>query len=682
MESHSSQFIYQPLPPIAPVGKTPPFTRLFLFNSGQANEPLRGTLVIHALDPSYASIPPYEALSYVWGSGSAQTPIYINDCPIVIKPNLDAALRSLRPPTQARLLWVDALCIDQSNADERSRQVGYMRLVYKHATRVIVWLGSWTPGVEMAFELAERLAHMRDSCGADKDTLQKAVVELAVGAPEAFHHLDQLFDRPYFIRNWCIQEVVASRRAIAKCEGLEMNFFDLISTAPYVAMKRDQILVGMPFEFWNMIFLLQHPSSGSRGGAVEGSLGNLTLLLASSRDFKVTDPRDKVFSLLGISDEGLDPSLALTQIMSTSGTNTVLSLYRRAASSIARHINDLGPGLDILRHKALQPNYNKDVVEVYRDLTRFLIRKSPRVLSVLAHVQHTDDPAQSYFPSWVPKWFQPRQCSVLDVGCFLAGFCDGHFRYFAEVEDMPLSKEPMQPNYLRLRGFHVDKVKSVSEILEYSLTGPFPFQDLWNQMFSFPINQSPMPLYHDKAPLVMAFCATLLATPLGAAMGDISQLMGETQGLTKEKFIRQGEADAAVFLLSKILVDDTIPIACGPEKLNLLDYLCSLVTMELGEAGADAERFERGARSVCFHRRFYVTEKGYLGIGPRMMSPGDEVCVLFGGRVPFILRRMPDHHLFIGDTYINDDDVMWGKITEGIKHHKKSDIPSFLYEMR
>ncbi|EEH18866.2 hypothetical protein PABG_01185 [Paracoccidioides brasiliensis Pb03] len=161
--------------------------------------------------PSYASIPPYEALSYVWGSGLAQTPIYINDRPIVIKPNLDAALQSLRLPTQARLLWVDALCIDQSNADERSRQVGYMRLVYKHATQVIVWLGSWTSGAEMAFELAERLAHMRDSCGADKDTLQKAVVELAIGAPEAFHHLDQLFDRPYFIRNWCIQEVVASK---------------------------------------------------------------------------------------------------------------------------------------------------------------------------------------------------------------------------------------------------------------------------------------------------------------------------------------------------------------------------------------------------------------------------------------------------------------------------------------
>ncbi|KKZ65881.1 hypothetical protein EMCG_08386 [[Emmonsia] crescens] len=676
------QYVYQPLPSIPSVGKTPPFTRLLLLSSGQPNEPLRGSLVIHALDHDFAPIPSYESLSYVWGTETEQTSIYIDGRPIAIKPNLGSALRSLRLPTQARWLWVDALCIDQSNTDERSRQVRYMRFVYKHATRVVVWLGCWTPAVEMAFELAERLAVVRERCGADKVALQQAVVELAVGAPEAFHHLDQLFDRPYFIRNWCVQEVVASKWAIAKCEGLEINFFDLIATAAYMSAKRDQVLLGMPFEFWNMIFLLRQPSSGFRGGAVEGSLGSLTLLLASTRDFKVTDPRDKVFSILGISDEGLEPATAFTQTMSSSDHNPTLALYRRFAIGVAKRINSLGPDLDVLRHKALRPDYNKNLLEVYRDLTRFLIRKPPRVLTVLAHVQHTDDPDQSDFPSWVPKWFQPRQCSILDVGCFLAGFCDGHFSYFAEAEDMPLSKEPLRPNSLQLRGFHVDRVKSVSEVLEYSLSGSFPFQDLWAQMFSFPINQAQMPLYHDKTPLVMAFCATLLAAPLGAAIGDLDLLMGDKKGLTKERFIRQGEADAAVYLLSKILIADNISITYGPQGQNLLDQLCSLATMDAGEGGADADRFERGARSICFHRRFYVTEKGYLGIGPRMMRPGDEVCVLFGGRVPFILRRMLDHHLLIGDTYIHERAVMWGEITEGIKRRGRADIPVFLYEMR
>ncbi|KAL2366080.1 hypothetical protein RJZ56_000920 [Blastomyces dermatitidis] len=680
MESYS-QYIYQPLPPIAPVGKTPPFTRLLLLSSGQQNEPLCGSLIIHALDPDFAPILTYEALSYVWGTETEQTSIYIDGRPIAIKPNLDAALRNLRLPTQARRLWVDALCIDQSNIEERSRQVRYMRFMYKHATRVVVWLGSWTPGVEMAFELAERLAVIRERCGTDKVALQNAVVEVAMGAPEAFHHLDQLFDQPYFIRNWCIQEVVASKWAIAMCEGLETNFFDIIATAPYMSLKRDQML-GMPSEFWNMIFMLRQPSSGFRGGAVEGSLGSLTLLLATTRDFKVTDPRDKVFSILGISDEGLEPATAFTQTMSSSDHNPALMLYRRFAIGVSKRINNLGPDVDVLRPKALRPDYSKNLLEVYRDLTRFLIRKSPRVLNVLAHVQHTEDPAQSDFPSWVPKWYQPRQCSVFDVGCFLAGFCDGHFRYFAEAEDMPLSKEPLRPNSLQLRGFHVDRVKSVSEVLEYSLTGPFPFQDLWGQVFSFPIDQAEMPLYYDKTPLVMAFCATLLAAPLGASMGNLELLTGDTKGLTKERFMRQGEADAAVYLLSKIFTSDKVSIKYGPQGQNLLDHLCSLATIDVGESGADAERFERGARSICFHRRFYVTERGYLGIGPQVMRPGDEVCVLFGGRVPFILRRIPDHHLLIGDTYIHEHAVMWGKVTEGIKRRGRTDIPVFLYEMK
>ncbi|KAK2745175.1 hypothetical protein FQN55_006299 [Onygenales sp. PD_40] len=673
--------VYQPLPPIAEFGHTPPFTRLLLLGSGQGDEPLRGTLVVHALEPSFAPIPPYEAVSYVWGTQPTQTSIHIDGRPVAIRPHLDAALRSLRLPGQARRLWIDALCIDQSNTDERTRQVKYMRLVYKYATRVVVWLGSWTPGVEMAFELAERLAFVRNRFEADKPAMEKMVLETITSAREAFNHLDQLFDRDYFIRNWCIQEVVASSWAIARCEELEMNFFDLLEAAPYVTVGRDQMMAGKPFEFWNMVAVTRKPSSAIRGGVVEGSMGSLTLLLATTRDFKATDPRDKVFSILGISDEGLEPAISFTQTMSSSEHNPALLWYRRAASGIANRINKLGPNLDVLRHKSLQPDYNKDLVDVYRDLTRFLIRKSPRVLTVLSHVQHTDNPAEGNFPSWVPKWYQPRSCSIFDAGCFLAGFCDGHFRYFAEAEDMPLSREPVRPNSLQLRGFPVDKVKLVSDVITYGLSDPLPFQQVWDQVFGFPINQARMPLYHDKSPLIMAVCKTMLALPLGAAMGDIDRLPVSDKDGMKERFIRQGEADAAAYLITNIIGNEEFSVTYGPQELSLFDLLLRTATTDANDA-ADMERFQRGAKSICFNRRFYVTEGGYLGIGPQMMRPGDEVCVLFGGRVPFILRPITDHYLFIGDTYFNDDDVMWGKLTEGIKQHKRSDIPVTLYEMR
>lgn len=88
--------------------------------------------------------------------------MWIEGRPLAIKPNLEEALRHLRLPNQYRRLWVDALCINQEDLGERSRQVGYMRLIYKHAARVIVWLALRTPGVDVAFELAQRLADIMD----------------------------------------------------------------------------------------------------------------------------------------------------------------------------------------------------------------------------------------------------------------------------------------------------------------------------------------------------------------------------------------------------------------------------------------------------------------------------------------------------------------------------------------
>lgn len=63
------------------------------------------------------------------------------------------------------------------------------------------------------------------------------------------------------------------------------------------------------------------------------------------------------------------------------------------------------------------------------------------------------------------------------------------------------------------------------------------------------------------------------------------------------------------------------------------------------------------------------------------MQPGDEVCILFGGRVPFILRPMQDHHLFVGDSYVMDDDVMWAKPTKEAKAIRKARIP-VMFELR
>lgn len=83
----------------------------------------------------------YEALSYVWGSKIGNKPVYCDGKSILVTENCEAALRRLRRRYRPRRLWIDALCIDQSNTRERSSQVSLMEEVYRNASQVIVWAG-------------------------------------------------------------------------------------------------------------------------------------------------------------------------------------------------------------------------------------------------------------------------------------------------------------------------------------------------------------------------------------------------------------------------------------------------------------------------------------------------------------------------------------------------------------
>lgn len=83
----------------------------------------------------------YEALSYVWGSNKRSRTIRLNNCAFPVTENLYLALSRLRNRQLERILWVDAICINQSNRDEKTKQIPLMREIYAQAQHVIVWLG-------------------------------------------------------------------------------------------------------------------------------------------------------------------------------------------------------------------------------------------------------------------------------------------------------------------------------------------------------------------------------------------------------------------------------------------------------------------------------------------------------------------------------------------------------------
>ncbi|KAF2870570.1 heterokaryon incompatibility protein-domain-containing protein, partial [Massariosphaeria phaeospora] len=94
---------------------------------------------IHEVDLSHN--PSYEALSYEWKDKSGTIPVRCHDRRLLVTPNLKAALEKLRLKKKKRTLWIDGICINQADVEERNQQVHLMTDIYRKAEKVLMWLG-------------------------------------------------------------------------------------------------------------------------------------------------------------------------------------------------------------------------------------------------------------------------------------------------------------------------------------------------------------------------------------------------------------------------------------------------------------------------------------------------------------------------------------------------------------
>jgi hypothetical protein len=209
-------------------------TLIYLQPSTTYDSDLQCRLVEHrGFDPNQMTISSlqYAALSYTWGiSGFNRTLYRLDGDNIMITENLDLALRKIRDSGNERILWVDAVCIDQHNLAERTFQVKTMNSVYYQADEVHAWLGeeSESRDGEICFSLFEqnfnRIANQTAICHKQKEqgtsnTIQADLENILAQLDKA--HLSnifkKLFERKYFSRRWIIQEITFSRKLILHC---------------------------------------------------------------------------------------------------------------------------------------------------------------------------------------------------------------------------------------------------------------------------------------------------------------------------------------------------------------------------------------------------------------------------------------------------------------------------------
>jgi hypothetical protein len=137
---------------------------------------------------------PYDALSYVWGKSDKTLPIRIDKLDLPITPNLHEALTRLRHRYIERVIWVDAVCINQVDRIEKEQQILLMGKIYGQANRVIVWLGEAAHNSDQALEEIRIAGGEMSSNSLNEEATEKAVLAL--------------LQRPWFRRIWVREQVL------------------------------------------------------------------------------------------------------------------------------------------------------------------------------------------------------------------------------------------------------------------------------------------------------------------------------------------------------------------------------------------------------------------------------------------------------------------------------------------
>ena len=254
--------------------------------------------------------PVYEALSYAWGSEKRLISIIIEEAEreytLAVTQNLAEALRHLRYDDRPRTFWIDAICVNQQNLEERGLQVRRMPDIYTCADRVVVWIGPEDEDSDLAMQTLE---HLGSRVVFDWATLSFSSRSGEIpydgwedeGLPLPFNlatwdSLVLLFRRSWFGRLWIWQEIrLANERAIVCCGRHSILWQYLRVARTFLGMRQKPL--------GSKIQLGKHAAKLCTYAIGTSTLRNI---LNYSREYECSDDKDKIYALLGICTIQLD----------------------------------------------------------------------------------------------------------------------------------------------------------------------------------------------------------------------------------------------------------------------------------------------------------------------------------------------------------------------------------------
>lgn len=534
-------------------------------------------------------IPQYETLSYTWGSSQLSSKIVLNDGGYIpISNNLFVALKHTIKHMAGAFLWIDQICINQKDMKERNHQVSLMRDIYRNSERVLIWLGEEESKTKYIRELI-------DAIGSQPGSTHLCFVP---GAAEKLKAMKEKI-RPLIDLSGNPENPGALRRE-AITDFLNRPWFQRVWVfQEFVVPKSVAMLVGSTCfhvsdidNVMHAVCELEYEGRGYKGTLSKTTIGFSTLgrMLHSRIDYHDSSKKVNVLEILCLIGE------------SFKATDTRDFIYAF-----------LGPfsdaSIDIKADYALTAEY------IFTAATRALI-EGTNSLGVFCYAQ-----GQMYrregIPSWSPDWSKPQPIPmpVGDVaqGCTFAA-C-GAFSYRPQTVS--------SQSYLAVQGKVVDTIKSV--VVQCAFENYYFMDDIKKYLYL---------AYHVKQlrPLEDAYAAPVTRERvLKAILVDGGAPAGKT---------RQHERLTPEFVADLLLCYDNWP------RINSND------TSLVGLQKQKDDLYELQQRALhAQKKRVVYTEKGFIGLAPRDVRPGDVVCILHGSKAPVVLRPLNGRWALVGPCW-------------------------------
>lgn len=676
---------YQPL--------APDEVRLLEIQSGASDADLNGTIHVFRLpeddEPGtsheirvtresglhVAKAPHYTALSYTWGSTHANHHINILQdgrlCRLPIKQNLHDALGRLRQeiaPHTFRMLWADALCINQDDNQEKSRQIQKMAQIYNRAESVSVYLGAGDDDSRRAIEFISRLLKLEDFDPLTRDP----------GTPADWASLHNLMQRPWFSRRWIVQEISLARSAILFCGTQSVSFQDFSAAVSlFVARHKDlRSLFQGSKEFHNHPnYLGEVEALGAKSlvdittnlfrkndGVILERLLSLEALISTLTMFYAGCAHDTIYAVLWLAHDAepharysaalsFDPLVRTptqspeidtepSQFDETQRTQAYVHSPHAMSPSTQQdgHFEPRSPMApprrDILlkppprlparsasdgskmlaeahfqvRPHAIEVDYDSNIYDVYKSFMDFAMSRS-RFLDIICHPWAPEPPrGEPALPTWIPQ-----------------------------LSSAPFEKKPGQNSYSRVRADSLVGTPGLGA-RNYNASGK-------TKMYP------PRGFIQDRTLVVTGFVLDAIRVKKSVAVEgiipsgwlDLVDWHGSPEPMP-DRFWRTLVADRGPG--GSKYPPAYFPLACKwvCEQRSRRGNINTTELLTHGKCPSIATEFLRRVQSVIWDRMLVLTEgrkrsKKLLALVPAHAEEGDLICILYGCSVPVILRR-------------------------------------------